>query len=691
MSGNDADDANLESQLRNLILSNVRITPESTPSTTQEPGVHRGQHTPRGSYHRRPNEYHSRSRDHNDTQQQRAMPPPLSKQSHQSYRGARNSYNGPIPDQRSPVSPALSPLNQSHASLSPLGVDSFGSHARHSSLPHPGPRFGQTGQHSKPTQISPTASNGHSRPTPRSRQLYQANAKPPPSPAIFIAQCEYLDRIASSEVAIVQMSFEEFTQKDEFRKMLERGFQQTLINNDYPGSEILSLRSFGSFSSGFATKGSDVDLAIVIKPNSLLPDRMSQLQHDLPRILEKTLLDANFGARLLTRTRVPIIKVCESPTPELFAALREERDKWDALPDDEKYPSSTKEQELNQDDTDWKWKNSKENPPPTSEEDNNKTSAVQPDTLTAEGPPSGAANAHKSSQPVYANTTGNATDLPLSSPSADTQTKSPAKPRPWLREKVAGPLDFPKAGVGIQVDINFTNPLALHNTQLLRCYSLCDPRVQPMVLFVKAWAKRRKINSSYSGTLSSYGWVLMVLHFLINVVKPPVLPNLQLFRASNAQSPWNAGLQWLPVPDQGIVIDGYDVRFWRDEEQIRQLAQQQKLTQNAEPLGVLLRNFFHYYAQQGQTVIGRGFNWTQEVLSLRTVGGIISKQEKGWTGAKTTVLENVSRPPTSRFAVLLSHADKIRREKFGTDICLPSRIPLSWNTTSPERLHTMAS
>ena len=36
-----------------------------------------------------------------------------------------------------------------------------------------------------------------------------------------------------------------------------------------------------------------------------------------------------------------------------------------------------------------------------------------------------------------------------------------------------------------------------------------------------------KINSPYKGTLSSYGYVLLVIYFLVHVKSPPVLPNLQ--------------------------------------------------------------------------------------------------------------------------------------------------------------------
>lgn len=62
---------------------------------------------------------------------------------------------------------------------------------------------------------------------------------------------------------------------------------------------------------------------------------------------------------------------------------------------------------------------------------------------------------------------------------------------------------------------------------------------------VKLWSKRRsvlrskpyqvadivdlyrKINSPYHGTLSSYGYAMLVIFFLVHVKDPPVLPNLQ--------------------------------------------------------------------------------------------------------------------------------------------------------------------
>lgn len=203
---------------------------------------------------------------------------------------------------------------------------------------------------------------------------------------------------------------------------------------------------------------------------------------------------------------------------------------------------------------------------------------------------------------------------------------APNQPRDRYNDK----LEIPKSGVGVQCDINFSADLALQNTLLLRCYSYCDPRVRPMVLFVKHWAKARGINTAYRGTLSSYGYVLMVLHYLVNIVQPFVCPNLQLLAQSDLNGP-PAGLEGI------TACKGRDVRFWRDEQAIQRLALEGGLNHNRDSIGVLLRGFFEYYAQSNlmSTIQKRGFDWGRDVLSLRTPGGLVSKHEKGWVSAKT--------------------------------------------------------
>jgi terminal uridylyltransferase len=149
------------------------------------------------------------------------------------------------------------------------------------------------------------------------------------------------------------------------------------------------------------------------------------------------------------------------------------------------------------------------------------------------------------------------------------ETKFHVKPLPHARIPIVKLSLDPSPGLplGIACDIGFENRLALENTRLLMCYAMIDPtRVRTMVLFRKSIHRRlilkhsvlkclrvsqlkcgvnagqsefvhgpetlphlvnRKINSPYQGTLSSYGYVLLVIYFLVHVKNPAVLPNLQ--------------------------------------------------------------------------------------------------------------------------------------------------------------------
>lgn len=469
-----------------------------------------------------------------------------------------------------------------------------------------------------------------SHPQQQQRQLYQPQSRPQQSHNPYVErQTSFLERLAEQEIGKTQMMDSEVEMKDAFRVTLQNIFENLKSPDPENPLPLVELASFGSLRSGFATAGSDMDLAIVTSSDNDLSQRFSSHENGLPRVLEKELLDNGIGARLLTRTRVPIIKICERPTPELLNALREDRDKWDNLSDDEKYATS---------------KPSTEDTTPKQDASNREQDTAQPEPqIDVAG-----SAAQNGSEPQAAKDTDPAVSLVESTqtsqvdgrmssnaaqatsqsenlqqpnqPVQDKQANRQRNDRSWRREKAAGPLDFPKSGVGIQCDINFFNPLGIHNTQMLRCYAMCDPRVRPMVLFIKSWAKRRKINSSYSGTLSSYGYVLMVLHYLVNVENPPVLPNLQ-----HEAEAYN-------IPP--TMVDNYEVRFFNREDLIQSRASQGAITQNNEPLGKLLVGFFKYYA-----VNAGGFFWTRDVLSLRTPGGILTKDEKGWTGARTEIGE----------------------------------------------------
>jgi len=473
-----------------------------------------------------------------------------------------------------------------------------------------------------------------------------------------MAQAEHLDKLAAEEIPKVEMSLPEFEEKEAFRQRLEGVLRRT-FDERYSGDiATISLVGFGSLASGFAMPGSDMDLAVVAGWKDASHAERTGVDRDLPRLLENAVLDAKMGGRLLTRTRVPILKVCEAPTETLYTALSEERKKWDELPGEEQYPtdapvvpSSVPKPPIHVDgqksaDTihhadsptfgdDYPQlgaapSKKKAPPKPTPTADVTRTEIPASPTKPAEA-------ADKDESPDNAPVDEITMKPPVDGNAKDAPNKTQQHPhhrndKNWVREKVLGPLDFPKEGVGIQCDINFDNPLGIHNTHMLRCYSMTDPRVRPIVLFVKSWAKRRKINSAYSGTLNSYGWVLMVLHYLVNIAQPPVCPNLQ------HAIPSPKDVAQLENFFKDPVVSGYTVRFWRNEQEIIQAAHSGRLSLNRQTVGALLRGFFQYYA--GGINYGPRrpqFYWTNEVLSLRTLGGIRSKQDKGWVSAKTTV------------------------------------------------------
>ncbi|KAF2280030.1 PAP/OAS1 substrate-binding domain-containing protein [Westerdykella ornata] len=536
----------------------------------------------------------------------------------------------------------------------------------HPRYPHPGQRnrrnFGRNGAQippnpqqapqsmpprilPRPQQLSNTDTRSPAS-SPRTAQFTRQNGlqamyqrRPEQIPENPLAQIQFLDYVASQEVPRVEISIAELEEKESFRILLERILRDAISKSEACSDlETIDLVGFGSLASGFATPGSDMDLAVVPIWREGIVGEHASLPKDVPRLLEKAILDSRMGGRLLSKTRVPILKVCQIPSEELFTALYEERKKWDELPEEKKYPQPAPPKPAALVDLD-----DGKSPETMDQRDPSEIfAAMDINDLLPKSADRSRSPSPKQSVP----------EEPASQPeNGSTNAKptkgnnNPHKPRDrgrfWVREKPAGPLDFPKTGIGIQCDINFSNSLGLHNTHLLRCYSLTDPRVRPMVLFVKSWAKRRKINNSYSGTLSSYGWVLMVLHYLVNIAQPPVCPNLQLSWRPGPTSADSLG-QMLA----GTTVDGYTVRFWRNEQEILEAARQGRLTRNTQSLGALLRGFFQYFAALPAYNPGYisgprapSFYWTTEVLSLRTPGGILTKQEKGWTGAKTTTVE----------------------------------------------------
>jgi DNA polymerase sigma len=79
----------------------------------------------------------------------------------------------------------------------------------------------------------------------------------------------------------------------------------------------------------------------------------------------------------------------------------------------------------------------------------------------------------------------------------------------------------------INIDITVHNLLPINNSKMIRLYSLYDQRFHILGIFLKHWVKINNIKGAPNGYLSSYALLLLLIHFLQNVVEPKILPILQ--------------------------------------------------------------------------------------------------------------------------------------------------------------------
>uniref|UniRef100_A0ACD5U6A8 Uncharacterized protein n=1 Tax=Avena sativa TaxID=4498 RepID=A0ACD5U6A8_AVESA len=150
---------------------------------------------------------------------------------------------------------------------------------------------------------------------------------------------------------------------------------------------------------------------------------------------------------------------------------------------------------------------------------------------------------------------------------------------------------------GLSCDICVNNLLAVVNTKLLRDYAQIDRRLRQLAFIVKHWAKSRRVNETYQGTLSSYAYVIMCIHLL---QLRRILPCLQEMDATC-----------------NVTLDDNQCAYFDHVDKLKNYG-----AHNKETVSSLLWAFFHYWAYQ--------HDYMQDVISIRT-GRIISKHMKDWT------------------------------------------------------------
>jgi len=165
----------------------------------------------------------------------------------------------------------------------------------------------------------------------------------------------------------------------------------------------------------------------------------------------------------------------------------------------------------------------------------------------------------------------------------------------------------------LSCDINVNNTIALQNTLMVQTYASIDERAKQLIILIKHYAKRRMINDAKGGTLSSYCWVNMVIHFLQQRI-PPILPCLHELSKDCPE-------------EEKVYLDNVDCTFYHDLEQLKDFGKD-----NKETLTDLFYGFFKLY--------GEDFNYKKHVVSVRK-GIYMLKSEKGWNlDDKKTKLRN---------------------------------------------------
>jgi len=200
--------------------------------------------------------------------------------------------------------------------------------------------------------------------------------------------------------------------------------------------------------------------------------------------------------------------------------------------------------------------------------------------------------------------------------------------------------------------------LACVNTALLRSYSLSSPTVRILASIIKRWAKSRNINDPANHTLSSYGYILMLLHFLtthkatntglpvqifsdiksnVPTARCPLVPNLQWMDQRWLQSqPGTPYQEWeekpsnqfstMPHPTEASYMVNTYFCGLNDQTAMTGLQRQMTHSNNFScSLSMLLAAFFRFYAYD--------FDYKKQAVSLNASRryGRIERESKAET------------------------------------------------------------
>ncbi|CAG9535186.1 unnamed protein product [Cercopithifilaria johnstoni] len=194
----------------------------------------------------------------------------------------------------------------------------------------------------------------------------------------------------------------------------------------------------------------------------------------------------------------------------------------------------------------------------------------------------------------------------------------------------------------LEADVSLYNVLALENTNLLRTYSMLDRRIHKLGIMTKIWAKACEIGNASKGSLSSYSFIIMLIHYLQRT-NPPVAPFLQeIAPRGKCREP--------------IIIDDCDVYFCSLEDLEWTVC-------NQSTVGELWIGFLDYF--------GTKFDFAQEVIQIRQTQPLM-KLDKGWQSKPIAIEDpfdlthNLSSGVHSKTMAYIQKSFIQSREKFST-------------------------
>ncbi|XP_028414758.1 poly(A) RNA polymerase GLD2-like [Dendronephthya gigantea] len=159
-------------------------------------------------------------------------------------------------------------------------------------------------------------------------------------------------------------------------------------------------------------------------------------------------------------------------------------------------------------------------------------------------------------------------------------------------------LKIKDKGNSFEADINSECVRNIRHTYLFRCYALLDPRVLPLGLVIKLWAKNAGIINQRDHKLSGFTLLVLYINYLQKGCSPPVVPSLQTD---------------YPLLFAGIVEISQIIEKLKTKELPEKLRDFK--SSNKQNLGELLVGFFRFYEK---------FQWSSEVVSISRNNAYVS-------------------------------------------------------------------